>query len=79
MSDYPRHIYKAYDEMLDECYEEVQVFSWTVSPSVAFKRIDPIAYEVGLEEWLSHLEEDGDFCSECEVIAYIKDCTCEEE
>lgn len=69
MTNYPRHIYEAYDEMLDDCYPEVAVFSWTVSPSVAFKRIDPIAYEVGLNDWLSHLESEGmydpvneDFC-----------------
>jgi len=79
MSGYTHHIYETYDEMLDECYQEVQVFSWTVAPSIAFKRIDPIAYEVGLGEWLSQLEADGDFCSDCEVLSYIKDCTCEEE
>jgi hypothetical protein len=79
MSDYPRHIYEAYDEMLDDCFPEVAVFGWTVSPSVAFKRIDPIAYEVGLNDWLSQLEADGDFCPSCEAIGYMTDCTCEEE
>jgi hypothetical protein len=61
MSDYPQHIYEAYDDMLDDCYPEVVVFSWSVSPSVAFKRIDPIAYEVGLNDWLSHLEACGEY------------------
>jgi len=76
MSDHPRHIYEAYDEMLDDCYEEVQVFGWTVSPSVAFKRIDPIAYEVGLNDWLSSLEEDDYYCPSCETLY---DCMCEDE
>ena len=66
MSNYPRHIYEAYDELLDDCYPEVAVFSWKVSPSVAFKRIDPIAYEVGLNDWLSALEAQGEYDPEKE-------------
>ena len=75
-NNHPRHIYEAYDDMLDDCHPEVAVFGWFVSPSVAFKRIDPTAYEVGLSDWLSDMETEGYYCPSCEKL---HECTCEEE
>ena len=52
-----------FDAMLDDCYIEVVIGEIAYSPSVAFKRIDPIAYEVAKRDYESHLraefEEDG--------------------
>lgn len=42
---------EAYDEMLDECNEEVNICGMTYSPSECLKRVDPIAYRCGLSDW----------------------------
>ena len=46
-----------------DCYIEVVIGEVAYSPSVAFKRIDPIAYEVAKRDYESHLraefEDDG--------------------
>lgn len=68
MGNYPQHIYEAYDEMLDE--EGIVEFCGTSAhPSALLKVFDPILYEVGLSDWLAHLESEGrydpvgeDFC-----------------
>lgn len=78
MNNHRRHIYEAYDDMIDDCYPEVHVFSWTVSASVAFKRIDPIAYEVGLNDWLSHLESEGEYNPETDEFCDWEEDTEEE-
>lgn len=69
MNDYPQHIYEAYDEMLDECEPMVEFCGISAYPSVLLKAFDPIAYQVGLSDWLAHLESEGrydpvgeDFC-----------------
>lgn len=69
MNDYPQHIYEAYDEMLDECEPMVEFCGTSAYPSVLLKAFDPILYEVGLSDWLAHLESEGrydpvgeDFC-----------------
>tara|TARA_Y100000992_G_scaffold282660_1_gene231348 strand:- start:1397 stop:1615 length:219 start_codon:yes stop_codon:yes gene_type:complete len=52
-----------FDAMLDDCYIEVVIGEIAYSPSVAFKRIDPIAYEVAKRDYESNLraefETDG--------------------
>lgn len=44
--------YARYDEMLDECCDEVRIGSLTYSPSWVLKMVDPIAYRCGFHDWL---------------------------
>lgn len=48
----------AYANVLDECYGEVQICGYTYAASVALKKIDPLAYYVGLSEYEANLEND---------------------
>ena len=51
-----------YDEMIDECTEDIVIFGMTYSPSRVLKEIDPIAYRCGItdynDEELSELENE---------------------
>ena len=42
----------AYDDMLDEVYEDVQIAGYSYSTSNALKEVDPIAYHTGMSDWL---------------------------
>ena len=48
-----------YDQMLDECYPEVEICGYKWDPSTALKRIDEIAYNCGFSDYVSSLESDG--------------------
>lgn len=75
-------VYDAYDDMIDGCYTEIMVFGVGRSPSVVFKRVDPIMYEMGLAEWLDDLETEGNWCSLCEAFTFPNTrttCDCDEE
>jgi hypothetical protein len=41
-----------YDEMLDECYEEVRLGGLTFSPSRVLKKMDPVAYRCWFNDWM---------------------------
>lgn len=47
-----------YDDMLDDCYPEVKVGGLMYSQSVALYRLDPIAYQVGMNDYESSLRAD---------------------
>ena len=47
-----------YDNMLDECSPMVKIGVLTYMPSEALYRIDPIAYQVGMNDYESSLRED---------------------
>ena len=47
-----------YDDMLDDCYPEVKVGGLMYAQSVALYRIDPIAYQVGMNDYESALRTD---------------------
>jgi len=51
-----------YNEMLDECFEPVTIGSFTFSPSDVLFNCDPIAYKMGLDEYVDSMEqcEDGE-------------------
>ena len=67
MNQYPQHIYDAYDEMLDE--EPIVEFCGTSAyPSVLLRVFDPTLYRVGLSDWLAHLESEGLYDPDTEVI-----------
>lgn len=57
--DLPYAVIDMYDEMLDSIHERVDVFGVPRLPSVVFKQVDPIMYEIGLGEYLDELEQDG--------------------
>jgi hypothetical protein len=42
-----------YNDMLDECYEEIKIGYITFSPSRVLKELDPIAYNVGMDDYNS--------------------------
>lgn len=47
-----------YDEMIDDCHEEVEVCFYTYSPSYVLKSVDPIAYRCGFSDFCSDLESE---------------------
>ena len=47
-----------YDNMLDDCYPEVKVGGLMYAQSVALYRLDPIAYQVGMNDYESSLRTD---------------------
>lgn len=59
---YTREDYiEMYDEMLDECYPMVQFGNLEYYPSYVLRNVDPIAYDMGLSEYIDSLHEDDDF------------------
>ena len=50
--------HELYDEMLDECHEDVKICGMTYTTSRALKDVDPIAYRCGFNDFTSQLEED---------------------
>ena len=53
--------YERYNDMLDECHEDVKICGMTYNTSRALKEVDPIAYRCGFSDYTSHLEEDNIF------------------
>jgi hypothetical protein len=49
-----------FDEYLDETYEKVNMFGSTFYPSQILNKCDPIAYDIGLSEFIDHLAESSD-------------------
>lgn len=47
-----------YDNMLDDCHPEVKVGGLMYAQSVALYRLDPIAYQVGMNDYESSLRTD---------------------
>jgi len=47
-----------YDDMLDDCHPPIKIGNMEYAPSVALYRIDPIAYQVGMNDYESSLRED---------------------
>ena len=54
-----REAYERYDDMLDECHEEVKICGHSYQTSYCLKEIDEIAYRCGFSDFTSHLEEDN--------------------
>lgn len=49
-----------FDEMLDETGEEVKIGYSTFYPSQILANCDPIAYRIGLDEFIDYLQEQED-------------------
>ena len=69
MNGYRREITERYNQMLDDCYEDIDVCGMMWSPSTVLYRVDPIAYRCGINDWLDSLETDGLYCSERELFS----------
>ncbi len=50
---------QAYIEMLDECYPVVKIGFAEFYASDILRECDPIAYRIGLSEYVDSLEEEG--------------------
>jgi len=50
-----------FEELLDECYPEIQIGCCTFSPSQVMKELDPVAFRCGVSEELDNLASDGQF------------------
>ncbi len=50
-----------FNDMLDACYEDVMIAGLAYAASVAFKRIDPIAYRVAMSDYESALRTDYEY------------------
>ncbi len=48
-----------FEEVLDECYEEVKVGNSTFTPSQVMKECDPTSFRIGAQENVDSLTEDG--------------------
>lgn len=46
-----------FDQMLDECNEELRIGELSWAPSIALEKLDPIAYRVYRHDFLSEFEE----------------------
>lgn len=47
---------QSYEDMLDECYEPIDICGLTYDPSVALKRVDPTAYRCGFLDYCDSME-----------------------
>ncbi len=54
MEDY--EIIEAYNDLLDECNDEIVIGSLRYSPSQVLREVDPIAYNIGLTDFQDALE-----------------------
>ena len=50
-----------YDEMLDECYEEIEICGYSYAPSIALYRVDKIAYQCGMNDYYDSLSSDIEY------------------
>ena len=53
--------HEMYDEMLDDCHDDVKICGMTYATSRALKDVDPIAYRCGFSDYTATLEEDNIF------------------
>jgi len=51
--------YERFDDMLDECHEDVKICGIPYTTSRALKEVDPTAYRCSFSDYTSHLEEDN--------------------
>lgn len=55
-----REAQEMFNEMLDECYEEIRFGELSYLPSDVLESTDPIAYRVGVNDYIDSLCQDGD-------------------
>ena len=47
---------ETYNDLLDSCYEEIDICGLKYFPSFAFYRVDPIAYRCGMNDFADSME-----------------------
>ena len=64
-----------YDNMLDACYEDIDICGIIYSPSLALYRVDEVAYRCGLNDYRDSKREDIEWeLNNIEVGCYDKIC-----
>jgi hypothetical protein len=48
-----RDLLSRYEDLLDDCYGEISICGYKYYPSVAFKKVDLVGFELGYSDWLS--------------------------
>jgi hypothetical protein len=70
---------QAYLEMLDECYETVEICGHTYDAGYALKEIDPVAFRCGHADYISSMLDDewievsGEFYLQTEVQELLEE------
>ena len=63
-----------YDNMLDECYGDIEICGYTYSASVALYRVDEVAYSCGKSDFesskISDIEYEVDMMEDGEEVVY---------
>ena len=47
-----------YADMLDDCYGEIEICGLSYAPSIALERVDPIAYNCGMNDFADSVWSD---------------------
>lgn len=53
-----REAEERYEQMIDDCHEEVEVCGYNYSPSYVLKSVDPTAFRCGFSDYCSQLESE---------------------
>jgi hypothetical protein len=62
-----------YEEILDDCEDEVMIAGIRFSPSYILKQLDPTAYRLGVLDLIDSIDEEDDPESLKEMDAYLLD------
>ena len=55
-----RELIAMYDDMLDECYDTIEIAGMSYCPSKVLEDVDPIAYDCGFNDYVDSLGIDLD-------------------
>lgn len=64
-----------YDDMIRDCYGDVEIMGMTYDSATALERLDPIAYRCGYTDWMdsnySDIEWDLDHMCDGDEVEYF--------
>lgn len=71
----------SYDEMLDDCYTDYIIGGIAFTASAVLKKCDGIAYQCGLNDWISDIKEPWRCgrCGDVHVTEEAAEVCCQEE
>ena len=58
ITDHTIDIADYYNDMLDDCYGEVEICGLEYSASIALQRVDTVAYNCGLNDFIDSIQQD---------------------
>lgn len=64
---------KRYDQMLDDCFEEIRIGCCTFQPSHVLKELNPTAYHCGKTDFIGNDDFLEEICGEYYEIGDIED------